>query len=202
MCRWVLGYPQFTAPWFFSCVVWVDPCSSIIPGSYMQYVKMKQLLKGEKGWQSDNAKKNNRNRRGPKTALTQTTFEGTKVNWVIILSRGVIGVDILPLDRELDADGMATVVGRLEERLRDMLGADVRLPTILMSDRGTGMHSRRRNGREGWWTQWARSTTAPKTWAVCAGSSQSAWRRVLRRRAPSRATETDPFRISFFMHPN
>ena len=40
---------------------------------------------------------------------------------------------------ELGDHGMATVVRRLEERLRDMLGADARLPRVLMSDRGTGM---------------------------------------------------------------
>ncbi len=69
VCRWFLGYPQCTASWFFSYAVWIDPCSSIIPGSYKQYVKMKQLLKRETGCQSDNAKKNTRNRRGLKTAL-------------------------------------------------------------------------------------------------------------------------------------
>ncbi len=102
---------------------------------------MKQLLKGDKGWMSDNAKKKTPNQRGPKQAMTQITWEGTKMNWVIILAKGVIGVDILPLDWSLDADGMATVVRRLEERLRDMLGADARLPRVLMSDRGTGMYA-------------------------------------------------------------
>ena len=63
------------------------------------------------------------------------------MNWVIILTRGVISVDVLPLDWELDSEGMATVIRRLKERLRDMLGADARLPTILMTDRGTGMHA-------------------------------------------------------------
>ena len=50
-------------------------------------------------------------------------------------------MDILPMDWALGGDGMATVVRRLEERLRDMLGDDVRLPRVLMSDRGTGMYA-------------------------------------------------------------
>ena len=119
----------------------IDPCSSIIPGSYKQFLRTRQTLKGDKGWQSDDAKGKKPNQRGPKTALTQTTFEGTKINWVIILTRGVISVDILSLDWELDSEGMATVIRRLKERLRDMLGADARLPTILMTDCGTGMYA-------------------------------------------------------------
>ena len=141
MCTTLLAMDGFTAAWFFNNVVWIDPCSSIIPGSYKQWLRMKQALKGEKGWVSDNAKRKNRNRRGPKTALSQTTWEGTRVNRVIILARGVIGVDILPLDWELDSGGMATVVRRLEGRLRDMLGNDARLPRTLMTDRGTGMYA-------------------------------------------------------------
>ena len=63
------------------------------------------------------------------------------MNWVITLARGVIGVDILPLDWELDSGGMATAVRRLEGRLRDMLGNDARLPRTLMTDHGTGMYA-------------------------------------------------------------
>ena len=36
---------------------------------------------------------------------------------------------------------MAVVAGRLEGRLRDLLGANVRLPRVVMSDRGTGMYA-------------------------------------------------------------
>ena len=141
MCTKLLAMESLSAAWFFNNVVWIDPCSSIIPGSYKQWARMKQALKGEKGWVSDDAKGKNRNRRGPKTALSQTTWEGSKMNWVIILSRGVIGVDILPLDWELDSEGMAVVVRRLSGRLREMLGNDARLPRTLMTDRGTGMYA-------------------------------------------------------------
>ena len=141
MCQWLLASQPTTGAWFYNNVVWIDPCSSIIPGSYKQFLKMRQLLKGGKGWQSDDAKQQNENLRGPKFANTQTTFEGTKMNWVIILARGVVGVDILPQTWELGAAGMAVVVERLKGRLRDMLGARAVLPTVLMSDRGTGMYA-------------------------------------------------------------
>ena len=141
MCKVFMGMNHFTPSWFFNNVVWVDPCSAIIPGSYKQYLRMKQTLKGNRGWFSDNAKHLNANRSGPKTALTQRTWDGTKVNWVIILSRGVIGVDILDLDWELNGDGMAAVIRRLPGRLREMLGSNSRLPRVLMTDRGTGMYA-------------------------------------------------------------
>ena len=102
---------------------------------------MKEALKGEKGWHSDDAKHLNENRRGPTTALKQRTWDGTKVNWVIVLTRGRIGVDILPLDWQLDGNGMAIVVHRLNDRLREMLGHCARRPRVLMSDRGTGMYA-------------------------------------------------------------
>ena len=141
MSKELLAMPCFTPTWFLHNAVWIDPCSSILPGSLKQYLRMKEALKGDKGWHSDDAKHLNENRRGPPTALKQKTWDGTKVNWVIILSRGVIGVDILPLDWQLDGNGMATVVHRLKDRLREMLGPSARLPKVIMSDRGTGMYA-------------------------------------------------------------
>ena len=141
MCTFFQNYPNFSPQWFYQNVVWIDPCSSILAGSYKQWLKMRQLLKGEKAWISDDAKTEDTSLCGPKAALQQRTWEGKKMNWVIILARGVVGVDILPEEWNLDGDGMAVVVGRLEGRLREMLGPDARLPRVVMSDRGTGMYS-------------------------------------------------------------
>ena len=63
------------------------------------------------------------------------------MNWVVIFTRGQATVDILPTDWQLDGAGMAVVAGRLEGRLRDLLGPEVRLPRVVMSDRGTGMYA-------------------------------------------------------------
>ncbi len=141
MCKALVAMCCFTASWFFSNVVWIDPCSSIIPGSYKQYLRMRQAFKGDKGWLSDGAKHSNNNRRGPKTALSQTTWDGMNVNWVVALAKGVINVDILPLDWDLDGECIATVVRRLGARMQEMLGAHARLPRVLMTDRGTGMYA-------------------------------------------------------------
>ncbi len=139
MCRWFLAWVNFTAAWFYNNVVWIDPCASILPTSYKQWLRQKQALSGDKEWISDDAKMEDPNLRGRKTALHQCSWEGKRMNWVITLTRGQVGVDILPEDWTLDGPGMATVVRRLEERLRDMLDADCSLPGVIMSDRGAGM---------------------------------------------------------------
>ena len=59
----------------------------------------------------------------------------------MVLARGKVGIDILPDDWELNGDGMAQVVRRLEGKLREMLGRGARLPRVLFTDRGTGMYA-------------------------------------------------------------
>ena len=142
MCSLLMEFPNRTEPeWMYENIVWVDPCYSIQPGSKKQWEKMQQALKGDKGWMSDDARMYSRNLRAPKYALTQRSWEGRKVNWMIILAKGVVGIDILPLEWELTGAGMAMAARRLEGRLRDMLGRTARLPRIIFSDRGTGMYA-------------------------------------------------------------
>ncbi len=78
---------------------------------------------------------------GPDAALEQLTWSGRKVNWIILLTRGRVAVNVMPEDWELDGAGMAEVVRRLEGWLRELLGDDVRLPRVLFTDRGTGMYA-------------------------------------------------------------
>ena len=59
MCRVLLG--QFRdlrrdAQWWYSNVVWFDSCATILPGSPLQYERMRQKASGEKAWLSDDAK--------------------------------------------------------------------------------------------------------------------------------------------------
>ena len=82
MCCWLQGRPRYTEDWVYENVVWVDPCFSILPGSFKQFLKQKQLAKGEKGWISDGARTYSRNLRGPIYAAKQRGWEGRKQNWV------------------------------------------------------------------------------------------------------------------------
>ena len=129
------------AAWWFNNIVWMDPCASIIPGSRQQYEKMKQAVKGNKRYISDDAKMYSRNLMEPSTALKQNSWGGSKVNWLMVLAKGVMHVEVLPEDWKLDGDGMAEAARRLPPALRKMLGKDARLPRTLFTDRGTGMYS-------------------------------------------------------------
>ena len=83
MRKELMSMQCFTPSWFPSNVVWIDACSSTIPGSYKHCLLM---FKVNKGWKWNDLKHLNANHRGPKTGLTRT-WAGTSVNRIIILSR-------------------------------------------------------------------------------------------------------------------
>ena len=140
MARYLLrhGKPQ---AWWMQHVVWFDPCASIIPGSQKQYDQMRQAFKGSKRYISDDAKMYSPNLLGPPTALKQRQWEATKVNWFVVIARGVMHVEVMPADWKLNGKGMALFVERLPGILHKMLGAGARLPRHAFTDRGTGMYN-------------------------------------------------------------
>jgi hypothetical protein len=129
------------AAWWASEVVWFDPCCSIIAGSQKQWEQMRQALKGRKRYISDNAKLYSPNLPAASTALKQRQWGGTKVNWFMVLARGVVHVEVMPADWALNGQGLAAFVDRLPKILRKMLGQGARLPRHVFTDRGTGMYN-------------------------------------------------------------
>ena len=129
-----------SAAWWAQHVVWFDPCCSVIPGSQRQYDKMRQACKGRKRYISDDAKLYSPNLPGPPTALKQKQWEGRKINWFVVLARGVVHVEVMPEDWPLDGSGLALFVQRLPAVLRKMLGPTAPLPRTVFTDRGTGMY--------------------------------------------------------------
>ena len=127
--------------WWANHVLWFDPCATIIPGSQKQYDQMRQALKGRKRFISDNAKLYSPNLSAPPTALKQRGWEGKKVNWFMVLARGVVHVEVMPETWTLDGAGLAAFVERLPSILRKMLGESARLPRLVFTDRGTGMYN-------------------------------------------------------------
>ena len=132
---------EHSAAWWAQHVVWFDPCSTVLPGSQNQYDRMRQAWRGYKCYISDDAKLYSPNLSGSSTALKQTTWEGTRVNWVIVLTRGVVHVEAMPDGWKVNGPGLAAFVRRLPDILRRMLGADTPLPRVLFTDRGTGMYT-------------------------------------------------------------
>lgn len=102
---------------------------------------MKQASRGHKRYISDDAKMYSRNLKGPATALKQNSWGGQKICWLMVVSRGVVHVEVLPKGWTVDGEGLAAAVRLLPKVLRQMLGKDARLPRTLFTDRGTGMYS-------------------------------------------------------------
>ena len=140
MARYILQYGP-SASWWAQHVVWFDPCCSIIPGSQNHYDRMRQALKGNKRYISDDAKMYSLNLRGPSTALRQRTWEGRKINWVMVLARGKIHVQVMPENWTVNGEGLAAFVKMLSSVLRKMLGLGAHLPRNVFTDRGTGMYT-------------------------------------------------------------
>ena len=116
-------------------------CSSILFGSMLQWLRMRQAAVGDKAWLSDDAKEYSRNLCGSKYAKTQRTWAGSRANLFVVLARGKMHVEVMPADWPLDSSGVATFVERLPRILRSMLGRRAHLPNIVFTDRGTGMYS-------------------------------------------------------------
>ena len=74
---------------------------------------------------SDNTKLYSPNLSAPSTALKQKGWGGKKVNWFVILTRGIVHVEVMPADWTLDGPGLAAFVERLPGALRKMLGPSV-----------------------------------------------------------------------------
>ena len=140
MARYLRRYGP-TNNWWASEIVWFDPCASIIPGTEKQWLQMRQAIKGKKRYISDDAKEYSPNLPASATVMKQRQWTGKKVNWFMVLARGVAHVEVLPPDWTLNGSGLATFVDRLPQILRKMLGPEARLPRHVFTDRGTGMYT-------------------------------------------------------------
>ena len=127
--------------WWMNNVVWFDPCCSVIPGSQAQYDRMRQACKGNRRYISDDAKMYSQNMRGPATAQKQRGWEGRKINWFMVVTRGVVHVEAMPSEWRLGGEGLAAFVERLPALIRTMVGPGRRLPRVVFTDRGTGMYN-------------------------------------------------------------
>ena len=133
---------ESNAGWWLRNVVWMDPCCSIVPRSRQHYDRMRQAeLGNKKRYISDDARMYSRNLRGRKETLKQATYEAERISWIIVLSRGIVQVHMLPEDWTVNGEGMASVAAQLPEILRNMVGRDAPLPRLLFTDRGTGMYA-------------------------------------------------------------
>ena len=96
-------------------------------------------LEKKRRYISDAGRGYSRNLRGPKQALKQATHETVRINWIVVLARGRVAIEMLPEEWALNGDGMAHVVASLAGVLRRLLGPRSTFPRTLWTNRGTGM---------------------------------------------------------------
>ena len=130
-----------TPAWYARNCIWIDPCSTIIPGSRQTAFHQRKSRKGKgKRWLSTASKQYPKNLPGVPYAKKQQQWGDGKAWWFIALTRGA--VRLVPMGRDLEqtGDGMATFIYRLPGILRKMCGASAPLPRLVFSDRGPGFH--------------------------------------------------------------
>ena len=78
--------------------------------------------------------------KGPKEVLKQDSWDAERISWVMIMTRGVVAVHMMPEDWTTDGPGLAAAVSDVPRIVRGMLGRGAALPRVLFTDRGTGMY--------------------------------------------------------------
>ena len=130
-----------TAGWYQQHCIWVDPCSTIIPGTARTAFQHGQARKGKgKAWISSGSKQYSRNLKAAPYATKQQQWGDKKAWWFIVLTRGKVNFVVMDQGWEQTGQGMATFVAKLPTVLDKMLGDQVKKPRVVFSDRGPGFY--------------------------------------------------------------
>ena len=127
--------------WYLRNVVWMDPCSSIIPLAPRTIFDHKQADKG-KGprWISQDAKLYSRNLRSTRYAQHQAQHGDKRIWWFIVLARGQVRFPVMGEDWKQNGEGQAQMVEQLPKVLESIVGKD-RKPRTVFTDRGPGFYN-------------------------------------------------------------
>ena len=132
---------QHTAKWYFDNSIWVDPCTSSIPGFPKTAFGHKQATYGRaKRWMSANSRGQSRNMRASPYAGKQTQWFDRKVWWSIVLCRGNVHIEAMPQGWTQTGEGQAYMFALLPGILQSLLGDVEPLPSVLFTDRGPGFY--------------------------------------------------------------
>ena len=127
--------------WYFNHCVWMDPCSSIIPGSQRSaFHHQRSKLGKRKRWMSADSKRSSQNLRPAPYAGKQCHWGDRRVWWFIVLAKGRVHLEVMPTGWRQTGEGMAYMVSLLPGILKTMLGESEKLPGVLFTDRGPGFY--------------------------------------------------------------
>ena len=126
--------------WFFNKLVWTDICNTILPCSEKRYKEMTLARKGNRGWGSEKTKLQATNSRGKKESLKQKGYDGVRVYWAPVLTRGKLHIEILGVEFPGETpEGAAILVAKVRTALNIRFqGSEP--PSILFTDRGQGFY--------------------------------------------------------------
>ena len=125
--------------WYFNNIIWFDPNHTVIPAGAKKAADQSQLYKGTRRYISNDAKMYSRNLRAPAYAKSQCGWGDRRIRWILLLTRGLIHVEVMPEGWTEDSKGMAMFVERLPGILDRALGKTVPKPKVLFTDRGSAM---------------------------------------------------------------
>ena len=130
----------YSARWCFHNLIWMDPCNTVIPAAKRTIFDQQQSAKGKrKRWMSKGARMKSRNLRATPYAGKQRQWADKRAWWFVIMSRGKVILELMPLDWVQSGPGMAELVQRLPQLLRKRLGSGS-LPRTVATDRGPGFY--------------------------------------------------------------
>ena len=123
--------------WYLNHCVWLDPCSTIVPGSKKTAFDHQQATFGKrKRWMSAGSKNKSRNMRPSPYAGKQAQWGDKRVWWFIVLAKGRVHLEVMPDGWRQNGEGQAYMVSLLPSILRSMLGATCKMPDVLFTYRG------------------------------------------------------------------
>ena len=123
----------------FRHCIWIDLCSSILPGSQKKAEQQILARKGKRRWHSQGAKEYSRNLQAPATAEKQCGWGDVRFWWCPVLARGKLHVEVFGTDFPGEcAAGVALLVGRIPGILARRFPEAAQKPKMLFPDKGRG----------------------------------------------------------------
>ena len=127
--------------WYFRHCMWMDPCSTIIPGrAKTQHDQQFANFGKGKRWISEDSKDISRNLRASPYGGKQKQWGDERVWWFVLLVHGRVHVEVMPEDWVQNGQGQATMVNRLPSILGRLLRGTGGSPTVVCTDRGPGFY--------------------------------------------------------------
>ena len=127
--------------WFFNHCLWMDPCSSVLPGSLKTLYDQQRTGFGKaKKWGSPDVKFKSENMRASPYAGKQAQWGDKRVWWYIVMTRGKVHIEVMPDGWSQNGEGQAYMVRQLPRILKKMCGRGEATPTVVCTDRGPGYY--------------------------------------------------------------